>query len=258
MGRAATCVALTRPAAVPTPPMVKGYDERHYLTMYRQRDVCFARVNKDPESRVLALLGIAETGARGAKPRLQATVTEGARRVLFPRRSAFTLTAAVAEAVEKGRSFLWLPLQLTAPEELHANAVWVDIAARRAILFEPHGSDAQHVGQRGCGWENFYISEQYFDAFRSLVATALPGFAAVVPSDYMPPVFGQSLSNVRGAGRGDPWCMLWSLMFLHEVTADGGDPTKFVARITRLAADGGLEAHVLTKLKTAAVWMGEL
>lgn len=258
MGRAATCVSLTRPAAVPSPTIIKGLDDRHYITMYRQRDACFARVNRDASSGVLALLGVAETGARGAKPRLQATVTEGARRVVFPRRAAFTLTAAAQEAVEKGRAYLWLPLQLTAPEELHANAVWVDITARRAILFEPHGSDAQHVGHRGCGWENFYVSEQYFDAFRSLVAAALPGFTAVVPSEYMPPVFGQSLSNVRGIGRGDPWCMLWSLMFLHEVTADRGDPAKFVARIVRLTADGGLELHVLSKLKTSTSWMGEL
>ena len=64
----------------------------------------------------------------------------------------------------------------------------------------------------------------------------------VVPTDYEPPVFGQSCTRLPASiiddspvGKGDPWCALWTLRFLLEATVEGVVP--WVESIAKLTPD---------------------
>jgi hypothetical protein len=237
------------------PAAVSRLDHEFYTPLKdRGRDDWFSRLRGNAACSVWPLLGEGADGARGARPRLQASVMTETRRVAFPRRAAGTLAAATADAIARGRQYLWLPLTLVANDDLHANAVWVNTHAKQVVLFEPHGSDAQHAGHEACGFQNFYVSEQYFDAFAALAGTALPDYEVVTPRDFQPAVFGQTCSDVRGPRQGDPWCGMWTCLFYAETLA-GTSPRAFVADIEQRAARGELRALVVERLKHWRTWM---
>ena len=260
---------------VPTPALPKELaklDEEYTCLRDSGRDQLFLALRGHPH--VLAVLGEGITGARGAKPALQATVRPALpdsafslqatvqskmRTVSFSRtRAAGVLEAAVERARAGGQQYIWMPLQLTAADELHANVLWIDRQAHHVVLFEPHGRDSQDDGQVSCGFRNYYDSESYFAAVRALVQSvdAIAGWELLLPSHYEPRVFGQSCSDVRGPGQGDPWCVLWTLVFLHYVTWYG-TPAQFVAAVEYRRQAGTLRATMVQWLSHRADWLGK-
>lgn len=263
-------MALVRPkqSGVPVPPDVRKLDETEYaLLCSAGRDAWFHAVRG--RNVILPVLSTScADRAGGFPPALRANIVGSERReVVFPRHARGVMAAAVARAQAEGRAAVWLPLKLTAADDVHSNAVVVDVRGRTVTLFEPHGADAQDPRQEACGFRNFYASAQYFAAFRELVAHDLPGWRVVLPPEYQPPVFGQSVSGVLGPGRGDRWCALWTCVFLHWVgtrTRDdggggsGGVPAAardFCDAVTAWHASGALSTTVKEWLRTRKQWM---
>ena len=68
------------------------------------------------------------------------------------------------------------------------------------------------------------------------------------PKAYQPPVFGQSLSNVRGAGKGDAWCAFWSTWFV--LSSLRRHPQAFIEMIQRIPVNERAERTILVLRET--------
>lgn len=251
-------------SAAATAAELTALDQEYTVCAYAGRDAWFQVLRQEPTSIVWAALGEATTGARGGRPRLHATIQQATRTVNFPLRTSSVIREALQETLANGRRFLWLPLMLTSSSEVHANAVFVDTESKTAVLFEPHGSDAQDARHAPCGFHNFYMSKQYFATFREIAQAALgAAWRVVTPEDYQPPVFGQSVSGVLPTG-GDKWCTLWTLLFLERSSRGrrrGSRPSgqegwrAFVEEVDGMGKAGGLRAFVIAQLRSRRDWM---
>lgn len=171
------------------------------------------------------------------------------------------LLAAVTDAVP----FVWVPIGLRAMgDDKHANALWIDLrelyggdGVVHIWHYEPHGGDAQDRRHDGCGFTNYYNTSTYSASMceflhRAVTEGGLP-FACVyhAPSSWEPPVFAQSVSDVKGRGKGDGWCAFHCFWFLLAATKDGGvEP--FVARIQEGVRRNTLRDTVLANLRELA------
>jgi hypothetical protein len=252
-------------------------DSLYQSAVTRGRDAIFSRLTKDASSGVLCFLGKASalTGARGRDPLLHASVSRQTRLVEFTRRSISALSECLAETLRASAArpvtHAWIPLVLTAGAARHSNCLLLDVQARTATLFEPHGCDPAHEGHAGTDFLRLYDAPSYYSACSTLLEAAqaeLPAeppppaaasssaapdvhspsaattaahrpWTLVAPTAYLPPVFGQSRTRLPEplpadcpVQRGDPWCALWTLRFLLEATVAG--VPAFVQRINAL------------------------
>jgi hypothetical protein len=236
---------------------MQNLDALYQVVAQGGRDDWFRRVRGAARSNVWTVLGTsAGDGARGQPPAVQLTISPRSGAVNFSSRAASALGGGLRDAQENGRRFVWVPLLLNGGREPHANGLWVDLEAREVWVFEPHGSDPAAAGQRACGFHNFYGRASYEAAMRRLVddatkaAWGLVGVLAVyLPSDYLPPVWGQSLSDVRGRALGDRWCAAWCLLFFDAATRFG--PT---AIVDEWGGDD-VGAHLIEAMRNHARWM---
>ena len=163
-----------------------------------------------------------------------------------------SLTSAVEEGVARGRTSLWIPLLLLGGQS-HANALHINTAAKRVVHYEPHGFDVAAPGQST--FRHFY-SPRFHEDLRAALGRSLPGYTIVVASDWQKAVEGQSVSGVLKSG-GDPWCVLWCLLFLRAMWVSG-DHVTYAQRLAAVTQKGGLKEMVIRSLTTRAVWMAEL
>ena len=152
---------------------------------------------------------------------------------VFGRGPVSDFTDILVSSVQQNKKVAWLFLTLVDPVTLgrHSNAIFVDLGAKAAYLFEPHGSDLQHPDQPDY-MQRFYNSKDYFEHVRLIFdgveeRTKL-GLKLHTPDTYMPGFFGQSVLP-------DKWCALWTMAFLVHSTLKS--PQDFVA-MTNTAAAG--------------------
>jgi hypothetical protein len=236
------------PPPPPPPPHDPALDALYVSTSQGGRDAWFAAVRTAPRSDVWTVLGsTAPLGARGQEAAVELHIAERSRAVSFTRRAVSALGDGLRAAAAHGRRYVWVPLRLSGGPEVHANAVWVDLAAEEAYAFEPHGGDPSDAAHGRSGFRHFYDRSSYGDALQRLVGAAaahagLPrALSLYVPDDYMPPAWGQSLTA-------DRWCALWCLLFLDGATRFG--PTALVD-----AWAGAEYGEVVEALRSAPRWM---
>lgn len=211
----------------------------------RGRDYWFERVKSAQGSLVwpvLAAPGSASMGARGSKPRVNLQVMDSGAVKLTSRMATAPVTEAMQAAIQHGRRFLWLPIQLNSSSakhhsEQHANAMFFDLESKEVWVFEPHGGDVDDARQGH--FQHFYQRASYEEAMHTMLDPL--GLTIHLPSAYMPPVFGQAIT-------GDRWCVLWTLLFFDGATRVG--PARFIAQWQNASLQQIQEA-----LLTASQWM---
>jgi hypothetical protein len=165
--------AAVRPSA---PLRWSTVDSLYQSAVTRGRDAIFSRLTKDASSGVLCFLGKASalTGARGRDPLLHASVSRQTRLVEFTRRSISALSECLAETLRASAArpvtHAWIPLVLTAGAARHSNCLLLDVQARTATLFEPHGCDPAHEGHAGTDFLRLYDAPSYYSACSTLLA----------------------------------------------------------------------------------------
>jgi hypothetical protein len=227
------------PREIPLQKLVVQAEAQYETFCSVGRDRFFKNVNVN--TNVYAVLNVdAQPGARGQKPLVVLPITMNSV-VDFGtfRRFRYILPASIEHAVKNHKTFVWIPIQL-APSDLglatHSNAIHINIIERTIVLFEPHGCDSTLV-EHGTFWK-YYQSTLYFRTFQEMVASVLPDYTIVVPSDYQPKVFGQSKTDIKkilgsSHSAGDAWCVLWTCVFLKYTLCM--TPLEFIQKIEKMS-----------------------
>lgn len=113
------------------------------------------------------------------------------------------------------KKVVWINIYLRGDID-HYQALWIDQVRKHVYVFESHGSDLQNASQPTDLYD-YYDSENWHETVLGLlknVFRAEDSWKISMPRDYLPAMFGQSVTR-------DPGCFFWPLWFFFNATRFG-------------------------------------
>lgn len=164
---------------------------------------------------------------------------------VFPssKRASGTLVGGIRLARQHQVRYVITWLKLTRSErDDHSNLLILDLAQNEMLWYEPHGSDLS-LKAHPPAIAHYYNSARMIELLHKVLSNVNEEmheqYTLVTPKDYLPPVWGQSITR-------DHFCSLWCILFLEQVLQ--GTEMKYIQHIaaqTVAKLNTYIEAQVL-------------